>query len=112
MYSINCLVISALTVSFACGLNSSVYALASSIPSEELEADSEILVAIQWHICALIGSARDVASGSVRMRVYVLLVASVRVGDSVEVEESEWISKAGVEEVSEGDILFPKETVL
>lgn len=47
-----------------------------------MESDDELVISvvIQWHICALAGSERDVASGSVRARTYVALLLSVRLG--------------------------------
>jgi hypothetical protein len=67
-------------------------------------------VTIQWHICPFVGFARDVASGSVSTRVYVRLLARVRVGERLEGEEWGWISKTGGEEVSDGEMELPRET--
>ena len=111
MYSTKSFVFAAASFS-VCRLSSRLYALDSSIPSEEFDAETDIPVAIQWHISPFVGFVRDVASGSVRTRVLVLLPASVRVGDrDAGAEESEWIFTMGGAEVSEGGMMLPRETV-
>ncbi len=65
-------------------------------------------VIIQWHICAFTGSAREVASGSERTRVYVVLLLRVRVEAMVEAS----MLKTGGQVTFFGLILFPKSTVL
>ena len=62
---------------------------------------------IQWHISAMTGSAREVASGSVRTRVYVTLLRSVGVGVDFR-EGNAWISNMGAEETSEGTMALPR----
>ena len=81
----------------------------STIPSD-LEDPNGIVrfVTIQWHICAIIGSARDVASGSDKRRVYVVVPLRVRVGAMIEA----WMLKIGGEVTFFGLILFPISTVL
>ncbi len=60
------------------------------------------LVAIQWHISDHLGSSREGASGSVRIRVY----------DFTEVAApDECNSSAGVTCTSAGLIVFPRETL-
>ena len=63
---------------------------------------------IQWHICAITGSVWDVASGSERTRVYVVLLLKVRVGAMGEAV----ILNTGREMTFFGLILFPRSTVL
>lgn len=68
----------------------------------------DIPVAIQWHISAFTGSEREVASGSVRAIVYVVLLRIVCVG-CIE-EERAWISKMGAEETDDGGRMLPSWT--
>lgn len=77
-------------------------------PISEEKEGSDMLVAIQWHIWALTGSERDVASGSVRTRVYVVLLFSVRVGMVPEA----WIANTGSDLTALGFKIFPRLTDL
>ena len=69
---------------FCVASNSKLYAWSSCRPSEAFKALKGMEVTIQWHICALSGSAREVASGSLRTTVYVLLEAVVLVGAEID----------------------------
>lgn len=81
----------------------------SRAPSEMADGNGKVkFVMIQWHICAFTGSARDVASGSDKTRVYVVLLLRVRVG--VKAETS--MLKIGGDVTFFGLILFPMFTVL
>ncbi len=72
-----------------------------------------IFVAIQWHISDILGSERDVASGSVRMSVYTVSFFEVRErGWDVEVEvEVVCSSKIGADFTAEGEMVLPRFTV-
>lgn len=65
-------------------------------------------VTTQWHTCAITGSARDVASGSDKTRVYVVLLLRVRVGLMTEAS----MLNTGGEVTFFGLILLPRSTVL
>ena len=81
----------------------------SQARSEMADGNGRVkFVMIQWHICAFTGSARDVASGSEKTRVYVVLLLRVRVGVMAEIS----ISKSGGDVTFFGLILFPILTIL
>ena len=81
----------------------------SRAPSEMAAGNGRFkFVMIQLHICASPGSARDVASGSDKTRVYVVLLLRVRVGTMAETS----ILKIGGDVTFFGLILFPMFTVL
>ena len=65
-----------------------------------------IFVAIQWHISDILGLEREVASGSVRIRVYVVFF-DVERRAAWEVECS---LKMGADFTSDGEMVLPRST--